>query len=237
MSERKKRQAFGPVQIGLRVDFIEIITTAWVILDDDLIGQIFIGRNELSLRAVGRATGLRSAVIDNNAAMTVQVRGAHGNPVDLKGMLDTGAGINVISADAWQRLGAVPLKPWVVPVRMANDQPIRVLGVTDDLNMTINGLCLPVSFIVVEHLGGDYILLGRTFISEFDVLIDLRQNSILVRDPNRVRQMQRKEVMGSYPDRMKLILEAVITLKPKEVILCRLKLPKTAGELRNDRRI
>ena len=66
--------------------------------------------------------------------------------MDLKGMLDTGAGISVFSADAWQRLGAVTLKPWVVPNRMANDQPIRVLGVTDELNLTINGLCLPISF-------------------------------------------------------------------------------------------
>ncbi len=195
--KEKERQAFGPVQIGLRIDFIEIITFAWVILDEDLIGQIFIGRNELSLRAVGPATGVRSAVIDNNATVTVQVHGAHGNPADLKGMSDTGAGISVISADAWQRLGAVPLKPWVVPIRMANDQPIRVLGVTDEPNMTINGLCLPVSFIVVEHLGEDDFLVGRTFIREFDVQIDLRRNSILVRDPTRVRQMLRKDVMGS----------------------------------------
>ncbi len=101
----KERQAFGPVQIGLKIDFIEIINTAWVILDDDLIRQIFIGRNELSLRAVGPATGVRSAVIDNNATMTVRVHDSHGDPVELRGMLETGAGISVISANAW----AVPL--------------------------------------------------------------------------------------------------------------------------------
>ncbi len=91
----KERKAFGQVQIILKVGFFEIITTAWVVLEEDLIGQIFIGRNELSLRAVGPATGIRSAVIDKNAMMAVQVRGANGDPVD------TGAGISLISADAW----------------------------------------------------------------------------------------------------------------------------------------
>ena len=119
--KEKERQAFGPVQIGLKIDFIEIVTTAWVVLDDDLVGQIFIGRNELSLRTVGPAIGVRSAVIDSNATMSVLVHGSHGNAVELKGMLDTGAGISVISANAGQKLGAVPLRPWEVPIRMAND--------------------------------------------------------------------------------------------------------------------
>ena len=99
----KERRAFGPVQIDLKVDFIEIATTAWVVLDDDLMGQIFIGRNELSLRAVGTATGIRSALIDENATMAVQVQGNHGQSVELHGILDTGAGVSVISAEAVDR--------------------------------------------------------------------------------------------------------------------------------------
>ena len=181
----EERRAFGPVHIGLKIDNIEIATTAWVVLDDELIGQIFVGRNELSLRAVGPPTGIRIALIDENATMTVQIEDRQGQSVKLHGMLDTGAGVSVISAEVWQKLGAVPLKPWVVPIRIANDRPIRVLGVTEKLQMNLNGLQLPVPFIVVEHLGEDDFLLGRTFIRDFDVLIDLRQNSILVRDPNR----------------------------------------------------
>ncbi len=183
----KERRAFGAVQIGLKVDFIEIVTTAWVVLDDEFIGQTFVGKNELSLRAVGPQTGVRSSVIDQNATMKVQIVGRQGQSVELHGMLDTGAEVSVISAESRQKLGAVPLKPWVVPKRMANDQPIRVLGITDELQMNLNGLQLPVPFIVVEHLGEDDFLLGRTFIRDFDVLTDLRHYNILVRDPNRYR--------------------------------------------------
>ncbi len=182
-------------------------------------------------------TGVRSAVIDGNATMTVQMNSPNGQAVQLNGMLDTGAGVSVISAEAWQKLGAQPLKSWDVPIRMANDQPIRVLGVTDELKMNLNGLQLPISFIVVEHLGEDDFLLGRTFIRDFDVLIDLSQNSILIRDPNRARKLQRKEVIGAYSDKMKLIVEAGTLLKPKEVTLYRLKLPSAGGKLRNDRQV
>ena len=67
----RERRAFGPVQLTLEVDFVEIVTTAWVLMDDDMAGQIFVGRNELSLRAIGPATGARSATIDGEATMSV----------------------------------------------------------------------------------------------------------------------------------------------------------------------
>ncbi len=70
----RERRSFGPVQIGLRVDFIDKITTAWVVFNEDLIGQIFLVRNELSLRAIGPPTGVRSMSVDGNATMTVQVK-------------------------------------------------------------------------------------------------------------------------------------------------------------------
>ena len=150
-------------------------------------------------------------------------------------MLDTGAGVSVMSAAAWEQLGAPVLKPWTVPITTANDQPIGVLGITSELDLRLNELNLPVAFIVVDHLGEDDFLLGRTFIRDFDVLIDLSQNKILVRDPGRHRKFRRKEVIGNYSERMKLIVETGTVLKSKEVTLCRLKLPKAVGKFRNDR--
>ena len=102
--KEKERRAFGPVQLTLLIDFVEIVTTAWVVLDDDLVGQIFVGRNELSLRAIGRSTGKRSTRLNGDATMTVQVRGQNGTMSSLHGMLDTGVG--VMSVEAWQNLGA-----------------------------------------------------------------------------------------------------------------------------------
>ena len=79
--------------------------------------------------------------------------------------------------------------------------------------------------------------MGRTFITDFEVLIDLSQNKILIRDPERRRELKRKEVIGNYSERMKLVIETGTVLNPKEVTLCRLKLPKTLEKFPNDRQV
>ncbi len=79
------------------------------------------------------------------------------------------------------------------------------------------GLDLPVAFIVVESLGEDNFLLGRTFIRYLDVLIDLSEGSIFVRDPARQRNLKRKEIIGSYAQSMKLILDGGTVLKTKDL--------------------
>ncbi len=134
-------------------------------------GQTFVGRNELSLRAVGSPTGVRNAVIDQNVTMFVSMRSNQGT-ARLKGLLDMGAGVSVMSDAAWKKLGAPIFKPWTVPITMANDEPIKVLGITKELSMRLNELELPVAFIVFDYLGEEDFLLSRTLIREFDVLID-----------------------------------------------------------------
>ncbi len=44
-------------------------------------------------------------------------------------------------------------------------------------------------------------------------------------------------MIGNYSDRMKLIVEAGTVLKPREVTLCRLKLPSAAGKFRYDAQV
>ncbi len=65
--------------------------------------------------------------------LSAQIRVPGGRSVKLRGMLDTGAGVSVMSAETWRKLGAPLLKPLEVPIRMANDQPIEVLGISDEI--------------------------------------------------------------------------------------------------------
>ena len=167
--------------------------------------------------------------------MSAPVSVPGGRAVKLHGMLDTGTGVSVMSAEAWRKLGAPILKPWEVPIRMPNDQPIEVPGITEEMYLNIAGLYSPVASIVVESLSEHDFLLGRTFIRDFDVLIDLSKKSTLVREPTRQRNLKRKEVMGSYAQCMKVILDGGTVLK--EVTLCRLKLSGAEGQYRNDRQL
>ncbi len=70
-------------------------------------------------------------------------------------------------------------------------------GDQQQIESQIEELDQPVAFKVVDHLGEYDFLLGSTFIRHFDVLIDLSQNKILIRDPERRRELKRKEVIGS----------------------------------------
>ena len=149
-------------------------------------------------------------------------------------MLDTGAGISVMSVSAWRRIGSPTLSPWTTAIKMANDAPSNVFGTTGPLLVRMAGLDLRFEFVVVEDLGEDDFLLGRTFIRELDVLIDLRENKITIRDLHARRKLCRKETMGSFNERVKLVLDSSAVLAPGQVTLCELKFIQAEAKFKDD---
>ena len=89
---------------------------------------------------------------------------------------------------------------------MAHDKAISVCGTTSLLPVKLAGLELRVNFVIVEDLGEDDFLLGRTFKGEFDVLIDLREKKKTIRDVDARRKLCRKETKGSFNERVELVL-------------------------------
>ncbi len=157
---------------------MQVKTWACITVDPDLDGQIYAGKNELKLRAINSGQNDAEATLDENSTRSGTVWRQDGGMCTLAGILDTGAGVNVMSAESWRKLGCPSLEPWQTGIKMANDQPIQVFGATQKRDMLVAGLFLLVTFVVVESLGEDDFLLGRTFIREFDVLIDLSQGKI-----------------------------------------------------------
>ena len=90
---------------------------------------------------------------------------------------------------------------------MANDSPIKMFDATSPLSMRMGSLEMRVSVVIVEDLGEDDFLLGRTFKREFDVLIHIRENKITTGDVDTRRRMYRKQTMGSFKERVKLALQ------------------------------
>ncbi len=124
-------------------------------------GQICLGRNEMFVRTVYATRSPREADLEADSTMIVEVQN-EGVKTSLLGMLDTGAGLNVMSVSAWRRMREPSLTPLTTAIKMANDQPIRVFGTTPKMKMSIASLELSTSFVVVEDLGEDDFLLGRT---------------------------------------------------------------------------
>ena len=173
--------------------------------------------------------------MEADAVMTIQVSCKDGRLEPLRGKLDTGAGISVMSGGLWRRIGCPTPTPWSTVIKMANDAPINVFGTTGSLS--VRSLDLRFDLVVVEALGGDDFLLGRTFIREFDVLIDLRENKITIRVHQHVharRRLCRKETMGSFNEGGKLVLDSSAIRAPGQVTLCKLKLRQAAAKFKDD---
>ncbi len=94
----KERTVHGPVDVVLKVDFVEIKTITWVTLDEDLSGQIYLGNNES--RAVNHGKVPAEAKLEADVVMTIQVSCSDGRLEPLRGMLDIGAGISVLCVSA-----------------------------------------------------------------------------------------------------------------------------------------
>ncbi len=212
-----------------KVDFVQD-------LDQDLDGQIYVGKNEHRLRAIKSGQNEAEATIDANSTMSVTVRRRDGGMCTLAGMLDTGAGIKFMSVKSWRKLGCPSLEPWQTGIKMAKDQPIQVFGVTQEMDMLAAGLFLPISFVVLESLGEDDFLLGRTFIREVDVRIHLSQGKIKIR-LRALKKLCRKESMGNFNERLKFVLDGKTTPAPGQVTLCKLKLAKAPHFLKSDRQV
>ncbi|CAA0838505.1 Unknown protein, partial [Striga hermonthica] len=112
------------------------------------------------------------------------IRIALGNRKEASGMLDLGAGINLMPFSIFQRLGLGDLRPTRMCLQLA-DRSIRYpKGVVEDVLVRIGRLIVPVDFVVldvgdVQENGKDRtILLGRPFMATTNTLIDVRNGTL-----------------------------------------------------------
>ena len=68
----------------------------------------------------------------------------------------------------------------------ANDQPMKILGIAPLVTLRMAGYDLIDDFVVVDFLGSDEFILGRSFIRAYGVLIDLNEKVLTVRNPERI---------------------------------------------------
>ena len=114
---------------------------------------------------------------------------------DSKGMyaitlVDTGATFNVINEVCWEQLGCPELTPVDMVMIGVDRRPVQVLGATPELMITLGPTNehrkLKAKFLVIRMKGtSSSIILGRTTISYYRMLIDLYNNRIyLPPDPD-----------------------------------------------------
>ncbi|CAA0826238.1 Unknown protein, partial [Striga hermonthica] len=109
---------------------------------------------------------------------------ALGNGKVASGMLNLGAGINLMPFSIFQRLGLGDLRPTRMCLQLA-DRSIRYpKGIVEDVLVKVGKLIIPVDFVVldvgdVHENGKDHtILLGRPFMATTNTLIDVKNDTL-----------------------------------------------------------
>ena len=118
----------------LKIIGINISTKTIITCDDDLAGQIYVGREELKVRSIGHCTLLEEDAmhIGTEADLSAQVLDIRGKKTQLRGFLDTGAVLSVIPIETWKRMGfdKDDLINSRIRLSAANKGALRVLGRT-----------------------------------------------------------------------------------------------------------
>ncbi|XP_057803421.1 uncharacterized protein LOC131018730 [Salvia miltiorrhiza] len=109
---------------------------------------------------------------------------ALGNGKEASGMLDLGAGINLMPYSIFKQLELGDLKPTRMCLQLADRSVRYPRGVIEDILVKVGGLIVPVDFVVLEigevHENGKEhtLLLGRPFMATTNTLIDVKNGTI-----------------------------------------------------------
>ena len=100
-------EAYGPHEIMLNIDGIQIYTKTMITCDDDLSGQIYVGREELKVRSIGYCAMLEEDAMQmgTEADVSAHLLDISGKKTHLRGLLDTAAVLSVIPNERWNRMG------------------------------------------------------------------------------------------------------------------------------------
>ena len=182
-------EVFGPYQVMLNVNGTSIYTRTYVTTDSDQIGQIYLGKEELKDRRIGHDAMMeKNAVhIGYKADVTAHLLDTNGKKIGVTGLLDAGAVVSVMPIKTWKRMDIT--REYLIPTNLrlaaANRGAIYVAGITPITVLHMGGRDLWMSFLVVENLDDfDQFILARDFVRNYDVMIDLNNGLIRIRNPD-----------------------------------------------------
>ena len=97
-------EVYGPYQVMLNVDGINIYTRTYVTINSDQTWQIYFGQEELKVRRIGHdAMTEQDAVhIGYETYVTAHLLNTNGKKFGVTGLLDTGAVVSVMSIKTWE---------------------------------------------------------------------------------------------------------------------------------------
>ena len=217
-------EVYGPYQVMLNIDGISIYTRIYVTTDSDQMGQIYLGQQELKFRRIGHDSMMEQDKdhIGYEADLTAHLLDTNGKKIGFTGLLDTGAVVSVMPIKTWERMDFTreDLIPTNLRLAAANRGAIYVAGRTPITVLHMGGRDLWMSFLVVENLDdANQFILGRDFVRNFDVMIDLNNGLIRIRNPDRKYVKRPNNRIISDENKVPIFLDRKVKLQPGQAVV------------------
>ena len=180
--------AYSPIPVKMNMDDLDIRFEATVITDAFPPG-ICLGLQELRSYSINKQEPTGEARIDERASLVVSFTIPDAAPLLLRGLIDTGSGVSILTFTAYNRLAVhtgTMLRPYGVDLNAANGKTIKTFGLAENVKFQLGGYELETNFVVVDNaMGVEDFLLGRNFLRAYQVVVDLTAMKVLVRAPSK----------------------------------------------------
>ena len=193
-------------------------------VSSDQLGQIYLDEEELRVRRIGHDAMMeQDAVhIGYETDVTAILLDTNGKKIGVTGHLDTGAVVSVMPIKTWERMGFTreDLIPTNLRLAAANRGAIHKAGRTPITVLHMGGRDLWMSFLVVEILDdADQFILSRDFVRNFDVMIDLNDGLIRIRNPDRKYVEKPIKRIITDENKVPIFLDRKIKLQPGQAVV------------------
>ena len=176
--------AYTPVPVHANIDGVDIKFDASVVVFPQ---GVCLVPNEERCYSISKQEPTSEARIDERASLVGSFAVPDANPIPLRGMVETGSGVPIMSFSAFNRVAlhtGVALQPHQIDLYAANGKTIKTFGIAERVRFQLGGYEFDTNFVVLDDAHGlDDFLLGRKFLRAYNVLVDLTAMKIVVRAP------------------------------------------------------
>ena len=177
--------------------------------------------------------------IGTEADVSAHVLDINGKRTQLRGLLETRVVLSVIPIETWERMGfnKDDLTDSRIRLSAANKGALRVLGRTPIIALSLGERNLWMSFLVVKILDeSDQFILGRDFIQNFDVTIDLNNAMFRIWNPERKYIIKPVNLIMAKENKAPVFLSRRVRLKANEAAIVSLR-TKNYNELSDNKQV
>ena len=229
--DNRYTEAYGPDEVELNIDGINIYTKTMITCDEDLAGQIYVGREELKVRSIGHC-----AMLEEDAMHLGTEADVSAHVFDISGKKTQ---LSVLTIETWRSMGfdKDDLINSRIRLSAANKRALWVIGRTPIIALNLGERNLWMSFLVVENLDeSDQFVLGRDFIRNFDATIDLNNAKFRIRNPERKYVVKPVNLIKGNENKAPVFLSWRVRLKTNETAIVSLRM-KNYNELRDNKQV